>query len=554
MLNEKSPSMNIPENEFNIIFKPHQKALLYKALKIDNDYKNKPFNYGMFSDPPGSGKTFVILAFIYYIKIFENNKKNCFLIVVPNNIFYQWIDSINKIYKTKMNCLFITENKDINEIYSNKYILHNTDIILITPILYSSLVQSTTCHKFCFRSVFFDEVDTIKNLLNYNIYSQMFWFISASIQTIFDEKKQSVSICSKNLNLIDLKNNNCCCEMKYIKKCMNIKKPNYKEFVCKNVLIDNVFQNFCTNKIMKYLYSHDFNKLTNECGDVDLSSFQDVLKNLYIYNYKLLKIKMSNIEEIEKHIKFPSYNTKNFISQKNKLIQEYNYYKNIVNAIKNESILNFICIKCFQQIQEMTPENEYKNDKINYYITPCDNYLCYNCVYEIIENIDCENVDNDEIKIECLECNEYHKRNDLILKEIHQNNNPYLNLDKISILSDILDICKNKILLFSSSRKQISFFLENYYENKMEEYVELNGGNVNDLINIINNFKNDDNIKLLFINDLSLSNGLNLEFVDDLILFNLLETKIVDQVVGRVLRFPRIKKLNIYQLKYKNEK
>ena len=52
---------------------------------------------------------------------------------------------------------------------------------------------------------------------------------------------------------------------------------------------------------------------------------------------------------------------------------------------------------------------------------------------------------------------------------------------------------------------------------------------------------------------MSLSNGLNLEFVDDLILFNYLEPKILDQVIGRVLRYPRTKKLNIYQLLYKNE-
>ena len=70
---------------------------------------------------------------------------------------------------------------------------------------------------------------------------------------------------------------------------------------------------------------------------------------------------------------------------------------------------------------------------------------------------------------------------------------------------------------------------------------------------IVNKFKNDNTIKLLFINDLSLSNGLNLEFVDDLILFNYLEPKTLDQVIGRVLRYPRTKKLNIYQLLYKNE-
>ena len=42
-INKKSNQMNINNNEFNIILKPHQKSLIYKALQIDGNFNNKEF-------------------------------------------------------------------------------------------------------------------------------------------------------------------------------------------------------------------------------------------------------------------------------------------------------------------------------------------------------------------------------------------------------------------------------------------------------------------------------------------------------------------------------
>ena len=553
-INKKSNQMNINNNDFNIILKPHQKSLIYKALQIDGKFNNKEFKYGMFSDPPGTGKTFVILALIYFIKLFENKRDNCFLIVVPHNIFSQWIESINKIYKNEMKCKFISENKDINALYNDKYVLMDNDIILITPVLYISLVQAISYHNFYFRSVFFDEIDTIQNLLKHNILTQMVWFISASIHSIFDENNLSFTIGSYNLYLPNLKQNDCSCEIKYIKKCMKIKPPNYKKFICKNKYVDNIFSKFCQKQTMNGINTHHYNILTKECGNVDLNSYKDVLSNLYSYSIKLMSSKLESITETEKYIKFNNNGDKeSHIISKNKLVAEHQELKALTDILKNLFFNNLVCIKCFNNIQDMELENEYKNNSIDYYITPNNDNICNECIYELIKYNDDENIDDTKIKIEYIGSDKIYRKDELTSLQINKNDNEFINLDKMTILKDILDLCKNKIILYCSTRKELNNYLENYYNEKIFSYLELNGGNIEDLTNIVNKFKNDNTIKLLFINDLSLSNGLNLEFVDDLILFNYLEPKTLDQVIGRVLRYPRTKKLNIYQLLYKNE-
>ena len=551
-IDKNSKQIEISKKFFNIELKPHQKSLIYKGLQLDGKFKNTEFKFGMFSDPPGSGKTYVILSLIYFIKIFEK-KRNCFLIVIPHNIYSQWKASIEKIYKGDIKCKFITENKDINNLYSNNKSTLENDIIIITPILYSSLVQATTFNNFHFRSVFFDEVDTIHKLLNYNILTEMIWFISASIHTMFDEQNLKINVGPYELYLPNLKSNDCSCDIKYIQECMEIKNPFYKKYICKNFYVDNIFTNFLGKETLKGINSHNYGTLTKECGDVNLESFNDVLKNLYLYSNKMLISKKESIKETDKYVKFAQNDADNYLITKQKLINEFAELQNIVEIIKNLCQEHLICINCFNLIKLTDIENEFKSKNIDYYKTPCDNNICFNCIYEIIKNTaDIEN-DDKKIKIDCVECCNHHTKYSLELQHILRCDEEYLFWDKFVMLENILNTCNKKILLYCDTRKEINLFLENYYNKKNQKYLELIGGNVEEITNIIDDFKNNKNIKLLFINDLSLSNGLNLEFTDDLILFNYLKPKILDQVIGRVLRYPRKKKLNIFHLLYKNE-
>ena len=108
-LNEKSKKLEINDNPFKKKLKSHQETLLYKVLETDekNSFSNLPF--GLISDKPGSGKTYVILSMIYYSTNFFNSK-GINLIVVPNVIFNQWQNSI--------------ENFSLYLLHQKKFFLH----------------------------------------------------------------------------------------------------------------------------------------------------------------------------------------------------------------------------------------------------------------------------------------------------------------------------------------------------------------------------------------------------------------------------------------------
>ena len=549
-LNDKSPSLDINNNTFKIILKPHQKALLYKALQIDEKFKESELNFGLFSDIPGSGKSFVILALIYFIKLFENNKKSCFLIVVPNNIFYQWVECINIFCDLKVKIL--TENVDINKLHSDKLMLQNYDIIITTPILYTILSLTTVQINYNFRGVFFDEADTMKNLLINKINASMIWFISASINTIFDNNTKKALIGAFELYLPNLLVNDCSCDINFIRKCMKIKSPEYQEYVCKDYYIDNILSNILSKDSLNKINSHDYTSISKECGNVELKNTLDIVKNLYINMNKLIVSKEEDIKEKEKVIKYYDNDKDKHEFTKKKLIVEYNEYDGIIKTIKNICYEDNICIMCFNIIKEMEVENEFKSKNIDYYETPCKNCICNECIFNFIKDIDVDNLEDHKIKIPCIECKTNHTKKSLTLKIVEQNKYECMKWDKHFMLEEILDTCNNKTVLFSQFRG-LDKFINNYYYDKETKFIELNGGNIEDLTKIMKIFKNEKNTNLLFINDISLSVGMNIEYADNLILFGFVNNIMRDQIIGRCLRYPRTKKLYIHQLYYKNE-
>ena len=84
------------------------------------------------------------------------------------------------------------------------------------------------------------------------------------------------------------------------------------------------------------------------------------------------------------------------------------------------------------------------------------------------------------------------------------------------------------------------------------DFIELNSGNIKDIKNVLDTFKNS-KIQILFISDINFGVGLNLEFVKNIIFFHKVNIDVLNQVVGRAQRYGRISQLNVYELNYKNE-
>ena len=561
MINEKSEKLNISNDMFKLKLKEHQKRLLNRTIKIETTKANSLHKYGLLSDVPGSGKTFVILAHIYLMKkLYDENYKS--LIVVPNNIFNQWKETIDIFLGEKtLRIKYLTENKEINSLYGKMDLLIDYDIIITLPSNYILLSQTLlNIPKFTFSSVFFDECDTIKTYISNQITSSFTWFVSASIKNsdIFNDSG-IVKIGMYEIPLNILLENDCFCDTTYVIKCMKLPNLINETFFCHDFYLDCILNQVLDVDMMKNINAHDYNEMLKYIGNKEIKNTKDVLKHYYINACSILLSKIDDLKNIEAKMKFSnSIDYNNYNITKKKLDDERSHYNEIVVTIRKYCREYNVCMKCFEMIEEQELENEYRNKNVQYYISECEDCICKNCINDIIKNTVDDNAMNDKfqnasdkIKYLCYYCNKQHTLTSLKSEQVEQNKVEIKFYDKLKLLGDVIDICEGKIILFTEYRS-VDKLLGEICINKGIEFLELNAGNVIDIDNIMDTFKNSA-VRILFISNIQFGVGLNIEYVDNIIFFHKTDMSKKLQIVGRSQRYGRVKKLRIYELLYLNE-
>ena len=243
IINYNSLKIEHPEN-INITLKDHQLAMINRCLEIE---KFKLINIGIMNDKPGAGKTYAILGLI----LISNEKNN--LIIIPQNLLDQWLNSIHQfsdILKYKV----IKNYSDILNFYQDDNILNNDyHIILTTSLFYHSLSTTINDKFFQFNRVFFDEIDSISNIVIDKVNSKFTWFISASFHLneigIYDIDEET----SKYIT--------CKCDDDYIDEMFLMENYNCYKIICRNIYLDNIFVNIFDNEEFTLLNALDYSKL-----------------------------------------------------------------------------------------------------------------------------------------------------------------------------------------------------------------------------------------------------------------------------------------------------
>ena len=522
-LDENSKKLIINDNPFKIKLKSHQETLLYKVLEIDNLNSGKNMPFGIMSDKPGSGKTFVVLAMIYYsIKFFDSKGVN--IIVVPHNIYSQWIDAIDKFLGNLLKYKCLIEYKEINILYSNASLLNEFDIIITTPILYDIFASTLNGIGANVTRVFFDEADTIKNLLVNLIKANMTWFISATFYSVFDQNTMKAKIGAYDLYLPNLLQNECYCKLQYIDSNIKLPKPNMEVFTCKDFYLDYILVNILDKEQIKFINGHDYFNIRNECDGHQIKNSKEILKYLLINCNKKIIDCDAVLKELLK-------NKVDAMEIRSKTEKKKNHYMQRLEQIKFLCKKYYLCIECFINIDEVG------------YKSICEDYLCENCI--------------NKTNIICLTCNKNHKTDTLIEEKVRVDKKikEYIskkNIDKFVILNKVLEVCGEKILLYSEFRG-LNNYLKNLSIEKNFIYEELNGGNIKEIDKILKGFKENPEIKILYIDNSYFGVGLNIEYTTDIIFFHNTEINIKNQLIGRAQRYGRKDKLNIWEIKYANE-
>lgn len=556
-LTENSKKMNLNNNPFKIKLKPHQEALLYKVLDIDEKMSFSNVPYGVMSDKPGSGKTYVVLAMIYFCIKFLNSK-GANVIVVPHNIYTQWITSIKKFLGEMLSYKLLLEYSDINMLYTNSDMLYKNDIILTTSLYYDTFAATVKTLNLNVRRIFFDEADTIKNLLAHHMPSGMTWFISASIKRVFDQKTNTATLGTYKLHLNQLLLNECYCLPEFIDSNIVLPTPNTEYFKCRDFYLDNILSKVLTREQLSFINGHDFSNIRTLCGNATIKETKDIVENLFTNTIKILNDVSEQIKEIEKKLKYVyTQDEKNkYLETRDKLNIQKNQHELLTNNIKDLANEYFLCIGCFKKLK--AKENVNQNTfKLDFYELECKNNICYQCYSKDIEAelLINENKPIENIKIKCPSCKEGH-----LVKTLKFHTQEFIfnkkefeleNMNKIKLLEKILEICGKKTIIYSQFRG-VAINIKLLLDEK-KQYLQLDGGNIKDLDNILDNFRNNSKVNILIIDDTSFGVGLNIEYATDIIFFNYIEPKIKEQLIGRAQRLGRTCKLNIWELLYTNE-
>jgi superfamily II DNA or RNA helicase len=346
LLNSESPKANHPTN-INVKLKEHQLAMLQKCIDIEQIENN---TFGVMSDKPGTGKTYAILALINYFKT-ENEIKQTNIIIVPQNIYSQWVISIEKFGNN------LTYNKFINyeniiSLYLKPDILVNNDIILTTSSYYHIIATTLSSLNIKINRIFFDEIDSISNIIATKIDTDFIWFVSASFNIDY------LGYYGNKIKNYDINSITCKCENDFIDENIYLESPIKKYYLCKNIYIDNILESVVTRKELKGLNAMNFTLNKKEFEQNKVNNEKEVINLILKNRTSIIDFNKFKIEDSNKNIEY----YKNCLDN---IVLYYNNYKELISGlIEKDKLIQFkeYIVDFISKFQEFISLNVFKDE------------------------------------------------------------------------------------------------------------------------------------------------------------------------------------------------
>jgi hypothetical protein len=528
-LTNTSSRLRTPQTA-SIKLMPHQEAMLHRVLNIENIPNNK---YGIMSDSPGSGKTYVVLSMIMYAKL--HNRSGTNLIVVPHNIYTQWEQSIQQFTNNTITYKRFIEYGDIMSLYNSADILTKYDVLLTTSSYYHTIATTATSMNITFDTVFFDEIDSISSLLICPILTDMTWFISAS----FDINKIGVY----QDKIEDADRITCHCEDSFIKESINLDSPSRMKLVCNNIYIDVILDGLVSAEELDSLNALSFGinmKHTRKIANND----KEVMEYFVGEQLEVIKKCEEIIEELKQTMKDKDIDQNILEDMRSRLSNNEKLLETTlskVDIIRERLVTNSMCPICYDNIE----------DKV--ILTCCKNTFCEECIFLSLKT-----------RKECPLCCATIKSNDEIIRLVDDNNIIEPNIEEVEVvqnedkskLEHIMELVENsddqaKFIIFSNYGQIFKDIIKKLKTtNKI--YAEFDGGNIKDLDATIQEYKYG-KTNILMANSSVYGCGMNLEQTTDIIFVHAVNESMSNQMIGRAQRLGRTCRLNVWQLLHDNE-
>ena len=116
------------------------------------------------------------------------------VIVVPQNICMQWMAEIKKFTGDDLRTLLLIDYSSIADLEFEPAKVSAYDIILTTPMYFSTLASFCQRGQVTPRRVIIDEADTIANMVTKKIPGAMTWFVSATMDRLPESQSGMVQV------------------------------------------------------------------------------------------------------------------------------------------------------------------------------------------------------------------------------------------------------------------------------------------------------------------------------------------------------------------------
>ena len=159
----------------------------YYGFEIDG---NKRF---MLGDMTVTHNTAVSLC----MALVEKNtlrKRALNIVVVPQNICMQWMSEIKKFTGNMLKVMLLIDYSSISELTFQPSAISKYDIVLTTPMYFSTLADFCEKGHVTPRRVVIDEADTIANMVSKKIPGTMTWFVSATMDRLPESRQGMVQV------------------------------------------------------------------------------------------------------------------------------------------------------------------------------------------------------------------------------------------------------------------------------------------------------------------------------------------------------------------------
>jgi hypothetical protein len=518
-LNDTSPIIGQPA-EIKLPLKKYQLSALYRCLTIEQSNRE----FGFMADSAGFGKTGVMISLIVADKKINGKTQN--LIVVPQNIITQWINEVEKFSGDFLSVKCLTEYSDITELMFEPDLLTEHDILITTVTQYNSIIDIINQEGLTINRIIYDEIDTMDDI----------------IKKIEERKKQEEKL--ENINTQNEKRTQQTVRRLYRKTPPKGLKNKITWFVSAS-LYNSLDEKEGFNFMGKNIPLNDLGKMIVKCEQQFIEKYSFLLEppkkiiykcNSLIDIYEdLLSVKqLDAVNSLSFCNIYSKYTDKVSTCDKDILkntIEDYSLgFKESVKTLEYLNKFKRKTAKLEEDILKNTNDNNFFNKMIeSFHSVKCSNTYCdkIKCINDTIDRLDSENT----------------------------------NL-KIDILKSICEKIKNdgknsKILIFSDHQESFKL-VENILQELDISFTELSKGNVKEIVEAIDNYKNKDltyekNVDVLMIDSSNHGAGMNLENTDILIFLHRTDETLYDQVIGRAQRPGRVGQLKIINLYNNNE-